>query len=72
MNSFRALLNRDDLQSLGIKVSNTTLLRWEADGRFPRRVRLAHTSVAWLAAEIEEWLQSCAEARVHHHYAEIS
>ncbi len=69
----RALYSREVLfERLGRKVSNTTLLRWEVSGRFPRRVRLGQTSVAWRVDEIEEWLQSCADARAHHHYAEIS
>ena len=44
----QALANRADLARFGIKVSNSTLLRWEAAGRFPRRIRMAGTSVAWL------------------------
>lgn len=72
MDLSRTLLSRDDLKSLGIKVSNTTLLRWEISDRFPRRVRLGGTSVAWRADEVKAWLQDCAEARAHHHYADIS
>ena len=43
-NGQKALATRADLKRLGIIVSNSTLLRWEARGRFPRRVRLAGTS----------------------------
>ena len=69
----RALYSREVLfERLGIQVSNTTLIRWERDGRFPRRVRLAHTSVAWRVDEIEAWLQSCADARAHQNYADYS
>src|SRR5690349_20766347 len=35
----------EDLRALGIKKSNTNLLRWEALKRFPRRMRLGGTSV---------------------------
>ncbi|TMM51685.1 helix-turn-helix transcriptional regulator [Sulfitobacter sabulilitoris] len=67
----KALATRADLKRLGITVSNSTLLRWEARGRFPRRVRLAGTSVAWLLNELEHWLAERAEERSHTHYAEF-
>ncbi len=50
----KTLATRADLKRLGINVSNTTLLRWEARGRFPRRIRMAGTSVAWFLSEIED------------------
>ena len=53
-------------------ISNSTLLRWEARGRFPRRVRLAGTSVAWLLNEIEQWLAERAVERDTWHYADAS
>jgi predicted DNA-binding transcriptional regulator AlpA len=67
----KALATRADLKRLGIIVSNSTLLRWEARGRFPRRVRLAGTSVAWLLNELEQWLAERAEERSRTHYAEF-
>ncbi|EAR49951.1 hypothetical protein OG2516_17478 [Oceanicola granulosus HTCC2516] len=66
----KTLATRDDLKRLGIQASNTTLLRWEARGRFPRRVRLAGTSVAWLSSELEDWLAERAAERSRTHYAE--
>ena len=66
-----ALANRADLARLGIKVSNSTLLRWEKCRRFPRRIRMAGTSVAWLMPELEEWLSDRAAERVSHHYADF-
>ncbi|WP_299828654.1 AlpA family transcriptional regulator [uncultured Roseobacter sp.] len=66
----RTLASRADLKRLGINVSNTTLLRWEARGRFPRRIRMAGTSVAWFLSEIEDWLAESAAERVRTHYAE--
>ncbi len=68
--SAMTVLGRKDLKELGIVVSNTTLLRWEAAGRFPRRVRLAGTSVVWLKSEILEWLNERAAARAYTYYAE--
>jgi prophage regulatory protein len=55
---------------MGINVSNTTKLRWEAQGRFPRRIRMGGTTVAWLMSEIEDWLAERAEERARTHYAE--
>lgn len=70
-NGQKALATRADLKRLGIVVSNSTLLRWEARGRFPRRVRLAGTSVAWLLKEIEQWISERAEERSRTHYADF-
>lgn len=70
-NGQKALASRADLKRLGIIVSNSTLLRWESRGRFPRRVRLAGTSVAWLLNELEQWLAERAEERSRTHYAEF-
>ena len=67
----RTLASRADLKRLGINVSNTTLLRWEARGRFPRRIRMAGTSVAWFLSEIEDWLAERADERARTHYAEF-
>lgn len=67
----KALLSRDDLKQLGIKVSNSSLLRWEQHGRFPRRIRMAGTTVAWLKAEVDAWLEARAEERCRHVYADF-
>ena len=64
------VLARNDLKRLGIKVSNTSLLRWEALGRFPRRIRMAGCSVAWLASEVDAWLEQRAAERAQHHYVD--
>lgn len=64
------VLNRRDLKRLGIKVSNSSLLRWEHAGRFPRRIRMAGTSVAWLKSEVDAWFEARAAERAGHHYAD--
>ena len=68
--SQKLLLTYKDLQELGIKASNTTLLRWERLGRFPRRLRLAGTTVCWLSDEIQSWLKDRADERALHVYTE--
>ncbi len=70
INTERIILNRSDLKRLGITVSNSSLLRWEHAGRFPRRIRMAGTSVAWLKSEVDSWLAARAEERANHHYAD--
>lgn len=67
----KVLLSRNDLKALGITVSNSSLLRWEQLGRFPRRIRMAGTTVAWLKCEVDDWLYARADERKHHVYAEF-
>jgi prophage regulatory protein len=59
----KMLLTRDDLPRLGITISPSTLLRLEAAGEFPRRIRLGRHSVAWIASEIEGHIAQLAAAR---------
>lgn len=58
------LLSRDDLRARGIAYCNGSLLRMEAEGRFPRRVRPSPKRVAWVAAEIDDYLARLAQSRV--------
>jgi predicted DNA-binding transcriptional regulator AlpA len=60
MNPF--LYDRVDLRRRGIKLSNSTLLRLEASGRFPVRVRIGN-SVAWLVDEIDRHVEDLRNAR---------
>lgn len=66
----KTLATRDDLKRMGITLSNTTLLRLEARGRFPRRVRIGGTTVAWLMSELSDWLAERDQERARTHYAE--
>jgi prophage regulatory protein len=52
------LLDRADLHRRGIKASKSTLLRWEAQGAFPRRIRLGASgrTVCWSAQQVDEYL----------------
>lgn len=63
LNNNKILLVRGDLSRLGIKLSNTTMLRLEAAGRFPKRIRIGAHSVAWLASEVHAHIQALAAAR---------
>jgi predicted DNA-binding transcriptional regulator AlpA len=66
----KKLLTRAELKAIGIWQSNTTLLRLEAAGRFPRRLRIGDTSICWDQAEIMAWIDERRAERVHHHYAD--
>ena len=66
----KTLATRDDLKRMGINVSNTSLLRWEKQGRFPRPIRMAGTTVAWFVSDLEDWLADRADERTRTHYAE--
>lgn len=68
----RLFLTRADLKILGIWQSNSTLLRLEAAGRFPRRLRLAGASVCWDHDEIMDWVQARKAERAGWQYADAS
>lgn len=59
----RLLYTRQHLTRLGLTQSNSTLLRLEAAGAFPKRVRIGGHSVAWLASEIHEHVSKLANER---------
>lgn len=63
LNPNKILLTRGDLPRLGINLSPSTLLRLEAAGKFPKRVRIGAHSVAWLASEIHAYIEALAADR---------
>lgn len=66
------LLSRAEVKALGIPGSNTTWLRNEARGRFPRRIRLGGTRVCWDRAEILQWIADRRAERARHVYADYA
>jgi len=68
----KLILSRPDLKDLGIWQSNTTLLRMEAIGRFPRRIRLSASCVAWDKDEVFNWLEERRAERAKWVYADAS
>ena len=46
-----------------VPFSPNHLRRLEAQGDFPRRVRVGANRIAWLRAEVEAWLAGRVEAR---------
>ena len=63
LNSNKVLLTRNDLPRLGLNLSPSTLLRLEAAGRFPKRIRIGDHSVAWIASEVLAHLTDLAGNR---------
>lgn len=59
----RVLYTRVDLRALGIRISASTLLRLEAAGKWPKRVRIADHSVAWLREEVDAHIVKLADQR---------
>ena len=49
--------------SVKISYSANHIRRLEAQGDFPRRVRIGANRIAWLRAEVEAWLAGRVEAR---------
>ncbi len=39
-------------------LGKTTLLKWEAEGNFPKAVRLSKSKRVWLESDINEWILS--------------
>jgi len=58
----RLLYTRADLRRAGIRMSNSTLLRLEAKGELPARVRIGRT-VCWIADEVDQYIVALGRAR---------
>jgi len=46
-----------------IPYSQNQLRRLEAQGSFPKRVRIGANRVAWVRAEIDDWIEARMNAR---------
>ncbi|EPR14176.1 hypothetical protein M527_29110 [Sphingobium indicum IP26] len=44
-------------------LSQSTIYRREADGTFPKRIRLGHNCVAWYLSDIEDFIEAPADYR---------
>jgi prophage regulatory protein len=45
-----------DLKSKGVTFTRVHLNRLEAAGQFPRKVPLGANTVAWIEAEVDDWI----------------
>lgn len=58
MQQVRKLVSKKELKTvLGIPYSFAHIARLEADGKFPRRVKLGACRVAWILDEVSEWIE---------------
>ena len=46
-----------------IPYSQNQLRRLEAQGSFPKRVRIGANRVAWVREEVDQWIEECVNAR---------
>ena len=46
-----------------IPYSQNHLRRLEAKGQFPKRIRIGENRVAWLRAEVDNWIEARVNAR---------
>ena len=53
------LVSKKELKAVyGVPYSPQHIARLEVAGLFPKRIRLGQCRVAWLARDIERWIQS--------------
>ncbi|HEY2068288.1 MAG TPA: AlpA family phage regulatory protein [Rhizomicrobium sp.] len=64
------LVSKKELKTVcGIPYAPQHIARLEAAGQFPKRIRLGQNRVAWLLAEVDEWISAriaSREASVNH------
>ena len=46
-----------------VGVGKTTIYRWINANQFPKPINLSSSSVGWLEADINDWIQSKVESR---------
>lgn len=69
-NEQKILLSRNDLKDLGIFQSNSSLIRAEIRGTFPKRMRLSSGLVCWVRSEIYDWIEAKKAERAKHVYSD--
>lgn len=57
------LLDRKDLRDLGVKYSRVHLLRLIRAKQFPAPIKIGTNRNAWLASEVQVWLEARIAAR---------
>lgn len=62
-NQRRRLYRYDDLVAMGIVNNRVTLARWRNTQGFPHPAQLGPNSVAWLADEVDAWVNARTAAR---------
>ena len=62
LNTTPELIVADDVAKR-IPYSQNQLRRLEAQGSFPKRVRLGANKIAWVRQEIDDWIETRMNAR---------
>lgn len=57
------ILDRRELRAM-VPVGDMTIHRWEAAGRFPRRIHLGPNRIGWRLSEVLAWIESRPSERV--------
>lgn len=60
-----SLIRLPELLNLLGGIGKTTLHRWEAGGKFPKRIRVGDRAVAWDRDAVDAWLRSRPAVEVH-------
>ena len=63
----RLLVSKKELKALGIPYSPQHIARLEKSGLFPKRVQLGQCRVAWVYAEVCDWINERIARRDHSH-----
>jgi prophage regulatory protein len=61
-NSMYSLIRLNEVKRI-TGLSGATIYRFIASRKFPVQVKLGERSVAWLASEVQAWIESKAAAR---------
>lgn len=64
-------LSRKDLYDLGIRVSGSTLIRWQVAGRFPKACRLGGSKLAWPKSQVMQWCEDRIKEAENFTYADF-
>lgn len=60
------LVSKKELKSIyGVPYSFAHIARLEGQGQFPKRVKLGACRVAWLAEEVQAWIDERIALRQH-------
>lgn len=62
MSNPKQLIDKKELTKL-VKYSSQHIARLEKAGQFPKRLRLGQNRVAWLLAEVEDWIEERVQRR---------
>lgn len=68
----RRLLTPAELPALKIGFTNAHRLMLEKRGRFPKRIRLGHRTVAYYEDEILDWIETQANGRPQQNHVPVT